>query len=121
MATGGGAGSVLLTGSDEITIKLLSHVSLHVKPETCKQFATGPLSYEHTERQRQRQRQGHQCKSMVTLHLTLLIGPRSILERHHIHNDKDFAAAAAADAAARSVHTLTQATESTANTSSPKP
>ena len=43
MATGGGAGSVLLTGSDEITVKLLSHVSLHVKPETCKQFATGPL------------------------------------------------------------------------------
>ena len=38
MATGG-----LLTGSDEITGRLLSHVSLHVKPETCKQFATGPL------------------------------------------------------------------------------
>ena len=28
--------------------------------------------------QRQQQRQRHQCKSMVTLHLTLLIAPRSI-------------------------------------------
>ena len=43
MATGGGVGSVLLTGSDEPTDRLLSHVSRHVKPETCKQFATGPL------------------------------------------------------------------------------
>ena len=33
----------LLTGSDEIMGRLLIHVSLHVKPETCKQFATGPL------------------------------------------------------------------------------
>ena len=38
MATG-----VLLTGNDEITGRLLSHVSLHVRPKTCKQFATGPL------------------------------------------------------------------------------
>ena len=30
----------------------------------------------------QRQRQCHQCKSMVTLPLTLLIGPRSIPKRH---------------------------------------
>ena len=71
------------------------------------------LSYEHTEWQRQRQqqrqvsvaassisssikhqqqrhRQWHQCKSMVTLPLTLLMGPRSISkhqeEHHHVHN-----------------------------------
>ena len=46
------------------------------------------LSYEHTEQQRQQQL--HQCKSMVTLPLTLLMGPRSISERqegrHHVHN-----------------------------------
>ena len=35
-----------------------------------------------------RQRQRHQYKSMVTLPLTLLMGPRSILERHHIPNVK---------------------------------
>ena len=33
----------LLTGNDEITGRLLGHVSLHVRPETCKQFATGFL------------------------------------------------------------------------------
>ena len=33
----------LLIGSDEITDRLLSHISLHMRPETCKQFATGPL------------------------------------------------------------------------------
>ena len=43
MATSGGQKSGLLTGSDEPTDVLLSHVSRHVKPETCKQFATGPL------------------------------------------------------------------------------
>ena len=43
MATGGSNITSLLTGSDEITGRLLSHVSLHVRPETCKQFATGPL------------------------------------------------------------------------------
>ena len=45
---------------------------------------------------------------IVTLHLTLLSGPRSILERHNIYSDKDLAATADADA--RSVHTLTQVT-----------
>ena len=35
--------TALLTGSDEITGRLLNHVSLHVRPQTCKQFATGPL------------------------------------------------------------------------------
>ena len=43
MATGGSYITSLLKGSDEITGQLLSHVSLHVRPETCKQFATGPL------------------------------------------------------------------------------
>ena len=43
MATGGSNITSLLTGSDEITGRLLSHMSLHVRPEKCKQFATGPL------------------------------------------------------------------------------
>ena len=43
MAAGGGQLSNLLTGDDEITGRLLSHVSLHVRPETCKQFTIGPL------------------------------------------------------------------------------
>ena len=47
---------------------------------------------------------------MVTLHLTLLIGPRPIHKRHHIHNALDADAAAdataAADADARCAHTL---------------
>ena len=43
MATGGSNITSLLTGGDDITGRLLSHVSLHVRPETGKQFATGPL------------------------------------------------------------------------------
>ena len=43
MATGGSNITSLLTRSDDITGRLLSHVSLHVRPETGKQFATGPL------------------------------------------------------------------------------
>ena len=42
MVTGGKI-SDLLVGSDQVSDRLISHVSLHIKPETCKQFATGPL------------------------------------------------------------------------------
>ena len=62
----------------EIEIKLMGKSNAFSFQIFSRKGITTPSVKRRVKRHVKRQRQRHQCKSMVTLHLTLQMGPRSI-------------------------------------------